>query len=78
MDPNCKIIELEKEREEVLYKIAVLQRERAELSIEITKEWQADSIREAIEAELAIESEHLPQNEAETTPVAQDRTPSTK
>ena len=41
---NCKIIELEKEREEVQHEIVVLQRKRAELAVQITREWQKDAL----------------------------------
>ncbi len=40
---NCRIIELEKERQEVQHEIGVLQRKSAEISILITREWQKDA-----------------------------------
>jgi len=48
---NCRIIELEKEREEVLHQIAVLQRERVEISVLIIKEWQKDQLVIALRQE---------------------------
>ncbi len=47
MDPNCKIIELEKMKKDVLHEIGILQRKRSDLSIAIIEEWQFDRGKDA-------------------------------
>lgn len=57
---NCRIIELEKEREEVQQKIGILQRENAERAILITQEWQKDAVIESQQAKDCLTGTEQP------------------